>query len=270
MAFAQPGGGLSPRPNIKGEAPAWNPNTGGVPKRKPPPSGHFAVGRPAVEEAESAGSGGDDYVSPAPMQQQKKKPGPKPKPKAPVDAVAAAPLPAPAVLAIRAPRPPPPPTSKGPDDDFQLDYIRDSLLPALVKHTSAAPFREPVDPVALNIPHYPAIITHPMDLGTVEKKLRDGEYLTGLQCLYDIMLVFNNCRTFNPAGDPILLTCHRLEQHFNALLKRMPVSPPPSKIRFEKQFCPHCGDLRSQSSFKQHRTLFYRENGYWERHPVEL
>ena len=36
-------------------------------------------------------------------------------------------------------------------------------------------FLEPVDYVALNILDYPKIITQPMDLGTVKKKLDDND-----------------------------------------------------------------------------------------------
>ena len=35
----------------------------------------------------------------------------------------------------------------------------------------AAPFLNPVDPIALNIPHYPTIVKHPMDFSTIERKL---------------------------------------------------------------------------------------------------
>lgn len=43
----------------------------------------------------------------------------------------------------------------------------ETLLNKLMNHAAAYAFLEPVDPIALNIPHYPQIIKKPMDLGTV-------------------------------------------------------------------------------------------------------
>jgi hypothetical protein len=42
------------------------------------------------------------------------------------------------------------------------------IIKSLINHKYGWPFREPVDPVALNIPDYPQIIKNPMDLGTIE------------------------------------------------------------------------------------------------------
>jgi len=42
------------------------------------------------------------------------------------------------------------------------------LVKMLRQHKNAWPFNEPVDPVALNIPDYFQVVTHPMDLGTIE------------------------------------------------------------------------------------------------------
>ena len=42
------------------------------------------------------------------------------------------------------------------------------------KSKDARPFLYPVDIVAMNIPHYPEIITHPMDFSTIEEKLNSS------------------------------------------------------------------------------------------------
>lgn len=41
------------------------------------------------------------------------------------------------------------------------------MINTLMNHKSAAPFLQPVDPIALGIPDYPTIITRPMDLSTI-------------------------------------------------------------------------------------------------------
>ena len=52
------------------------------------------------------------------------------------------------------------------------------ILDRLKKVTYSKPFSDPVDWKALNIPTYPKIIKHPMDLSTVQRNLENGEYQT--------------------------------------------------------------------------------------------
>jgi hypothetical protein len=61
-------------------------------------------------------------------------------------------------------------------------------------------FKEPVDPIKLNIPDYHAYVKHPMDVGTVRKKLDQGAYQNPLQVRDDLRLVWRNCATYNPPG----------------------------------------------------------------------
>ena len=60
----------------------------------------------------------------------------------------------------------------GEEEKKKLDKIFNSME----NDPQAIDFLVPVDYVALNILDYPTIITHPMDLGTVKKKLENGEY----------------------------------------------------------------------------------------------
>jgi len=65
------------------------------------------------------------------------------------------------------------------------------------------PFYKPVDPVALNIPHYHKIIKKPMDLGTIGSMLKSGHYENAKEFESDVRLVFQNCYRFNPSTDPV-------------------------------------------------------------------
>ena len=67
----------------------------------------------------------------------------------------------------------------------------------------ADPFLVKVDPVALNIPTYFSVIRQPMDFGTIQLKLNQGEYESAREFDQDAQLVFANCYKFNPAGHPI-------------------------------------------------------------------
>lgn len=63
-------------------------------------------------------------------------------------------------------------------------------------------FNEPVDPVALGIPDYPAIIKHPMDLKTIEAMLTRGEITTPDEFTALCRTVFRNAFVYNKPGQP--------------------------------------------------------------------
>ncbi|ODH45443.1 hypothetical protein ACO22_00013 [Paracoccidioides brasiliensis] len=79
----------------------------------------------------------------------------------------------------------------------------------------AAPFYHPVDPVALNIPTYHSVIKKPMDLQTVQTKLRTGQYENAKEMEADIRLIFKNCYKFNIPGDPTFNAGKSMEELFD-------------------------------------------------------
>ncbi|CAF0800883.1 unnamed protein product, partial [Didymodactylos carnosus] len=83
---------------------------------------------------------------------------------------------------------------------FTQDELRSKLEPVIHKmllSEDSHPFRQPVDPVALNILDYPNIIKHPMDISTINNKLLTGEYQNPLQFVDDMWLMFNNAWLYN-------------------------------------------------------------------------
>ncbi|EAS36106.3 transcription regulator BDF1 [Coccidioides immitis RS] len=79
----------------------------------------------------------------------------------------------------------------------------------------AAPFYQPVDPVALNIPTYHNIIKKPMDLSTIRTKLQTGQYENSKEMENDVRLMFKNCYKFNIPGDPTYNAGKKLEEIFD-------------------------------------------------------
>ncbi|KAJ3342193.1 hypothetical protein HDU93_002983 [Gonapodya sp. JEL0774] len=57
-----------------------------------------------------------------------------------------------------------------------LNFCR-SLLDHVKSQAAAAIFQNPVDPVRSNIPSYPTIVQHPMDLSTLASNLEQGRYI---------------------------------------------------------------------------------------------
>jgi bromodomain-containing factor 1 len=82
------------------------------------------------------------------------------------------------------------------------------------------PFEHPVDPVALNIPHYFTIIKKPMDLSTMSKKLKGGSYTSAADFDKDMKQMLANCYKFNPAPNPINALGKRLEELYKTLWDR--------------------------------------------------
>jgi hypothetical protein len=78
------------------------------------------------------------------------------------------------------------------------------------------PFLEPVDPVALGIPDYPDVIRHPMDLGTIERKLLAGVYGSADAFVADMRLVFDNAKTYNPPDHDVHKMAVQLETFFDS------------------------------------------------------
>ncbi|KAG1137208.1 hypothetical protein G6F37_010855 [Rhizopus arrhizus] len=115
-------------------------------------------------------------------------------------------------------------------DNNQTNMTRDqikycgAIMRNLKKHRDATPFLQPVDYIKLNIPDYPKIIHHPMDLATVDKKLNSGQYSSVDQWICDVRLVFNNCFKFNGPEATISMLCQNVESAFEKSLRQMPPS----------------------------------------------
>jgi len=120
----------------------------------------------------------------------------------------------------------------------QLSYIANEVLvPTLMMEECAKPFLVPVDPDLLGIPvrfvfqyepcclalmnvtflfiyiqDYHQLISDPMDLGTINNRLRAKNYSTARDCLLDLVLIFENCHYYNGHRHPITLKSRQLEK----------------------------------------------------------
>ena len=96
----------------------------------------------------------------------------------------------------------------------------DKIFNLMENDPQAIDFLVPVDYVALNILDYPTIITHPMDLGTVKKKLENGEYKLFQDFMSDINLIWKNCKTYNKAGSEIVKMALHCEKKMKMLIDK--------------------------------------------------
>ncbi|XP_070817506.1 bromodomain testis-specific protein isoform X1 [Chaetodon trifascialis] len=104
----------------------------------------------------------------------------------------------------------------------QLQYLERVVIKALWRHHFSWPFRQPVDAVALCLPDYYTIITNPMDLSTINKRLKNKYYWQAIECIQDFNTMFTNCYVYNRPGDDIVFMAQTLEKLFLQKLSQMP------------------------------------------------
>ncbi|KAH9950519.1 hypothetical protein B0H21DRAFT_881323 [Amylocystis lapponica] len=125
-----------------------------------------------------------------------------------------------------------------------------STIRTLRRLKEAGPFLQPVDVVALNIPHYLTIIKHPMDLATIDKKLSSSNpakpdpnsanprYYHAHEFIADVRLIFSNCLTFNGPDHPVSQMGKRVEAVFDKQVKQLPVPDEPKPVPVKKVATP--------------------------------
>ncbi|PON95301.1 Bromodomain containing protein [Trema orientale] len=102
----------------------------------------------------------------------------------------------------------------------------ETLLGRLMSHQYGWVFNNPVDAVKLNIPDYYTVIKHPMDLGTVKRKIASGSYSNPMEFFADVRLTFTNAMTYNPPGNDVHIMADTLNKFFEvrwkAIEKKLP------------------------------------------------
>merc|ERR1719273_2680554 len=101
-------------------------------------------------------------------------------------------------------------------------YLKNTVMKAVWKHQFGWPLQTPVDANKLNIPDYHKIIKHPMDFGTIKKRLDNNYYWSAKECIKDFNTVFTNCYVYNKAGEDIVVMAQTLEKLFLTKIATMP------------------------------------------------
>eukprot|EP00127_Corallochytrium_limacisporum_P003929 Clim_evm14s155 gene=Clim_evmTU14s155 len=86
-------------------------------------------------------------------------------------------------------------------------------------HHQAWPFREPVD--TRIVVDYLTFIEHPMDLSTMEAKLKARKYRDKEAFIKDMQLIFDNCRRYNAPSTPYYKAADALERYFRTKLQHL-------------------------------------------------
>lgn len=90
------------------------------------------------------------------------------------------------------------------------------ILVELNGHGSAWPFVNPVN--GDEVTDYYDVIKNPMDLSTMEAKLENNQYANVDELVADAQLIFDNCRSYNPASSPYAKSATKLEKFLKETL----------------------------------------------------
>ncbi|KAF3481314.1 bromodomain containing protein [Arthroderma uncinatum] len=104
---------------------------------------------------------------------------------------------------------------------LQTKYLIRTLQ-SLKRLNDAQMFKTPVDPIKLNIPSYPTLIKHPMDMQTIEGKLKSEIYNTPQEVIGDFQLMVNNSKTFNGPEHPVSKSGDNLFRNFERHILKLP------------------------------------------------
>ncbi|CAB3386579.1 Hypothetical predicted protein [Cloeon dipterum] len=84
------------------------------------------------------------------------------------------------------------------------------------------PFQEPVNEITLYLPGYYSKIKHPMDMGTVLKRLQHKYYADPSDCYSDMKLVVENCKIFNDPDSYIVGQAKTLFSEIEEIERTLP------------------------------------------------
>ncbi|KAK3710738.1 histone acetyltransferase [Vermiconidia calcicola] len=112
-----------------------------------------------------------------------------------------------------------------------------SLLSALQTSSSAWPFLQPVN--GDEVHDYYTVITHPMDLSLMEKKLEGDQYENVEEFVKDVLLIVRNCRRYNAESTPYAKAAGKLEREMWRKVREVPEWSYLEQGNFEKTDVKH-------------------------------
>ena len=137
----------------------------------------------------------------------------------------------------------PPVGAAPPDGDDSVTQPRlqhmKKVISNLKKSNASQAFRLPVDYVALNILNYPDVVKEPMDLGTIDNKLKQNSYTSISDFTRDFELIVGNCIKFNGREHAITQAALKMQSSFNNQMSNLPravfAEPSREEKRAQKQ-----------------------------------
>lgn len=108
-----------------------------------------------------------------------------------------------------------------PMTDAQMRFLLERIRNTKKIKVSLA-FKDPVNHVLLGIPTYPEIVKNPMDLSTMENKLKEKKYNVIREFMADLDQMIENSELFNNKQHPVTQAGYNLRAYFLKGMGKMP------------------------------------------------
>ena len=95
-----------------------------------------------------------------------------------------------------------------------------TLLDELEKDDKSIDFLEPVNYIKFGLNDYPLIVKKPMDLSTVRKNAKNAKYTNIIDVIFDINLIWENCKAYNMEGSEIYMFAEHMEKLASKLTEK--------------------------------------------------
>lgn len=118
--------------------------------------------------------------------------------------------------------------------DARYSFIKKQIQ-SLKKLKAAIPFKEPVDPVKLNLPQYTEIVKNPLALSNIDEKLKTRKYSRISEVYQDLDLMVSNCELFNGTDHPITRDGRSLRNSFDQYMLGLPPASTPEASKQDKK-----------------------------------
>jgi len=127
----------------------------------------------------------------------------------------------------------------------KLKVTCSEVLKVLSSHTHGWVFNSPVNPVDLGLPDYFQVIKHPMDLGTIKKKLDNNCYNKINHFESDVNLTFDNAMLYNPENSVVYNMAKEMKDIFTVDYKNLidHLQEEENEKRKKGDACALCGAL---------------------------
>lgn len=114
-----------------------------------------------------------------------------------------------------------PPADKPHRDTNQLRFLRKAAR-SLSNHPMAKNFEYPVRVTIKENTDYHKVVSHPMCLQAIRRRLNKNWYFSGKECIRDFMRIFSNCYLYHKPNSDMVHKAQTLEGYFMRLLEDIP------------------------------------------------
>lgn len=118
-----------------------------------------------------------------------------------------------------------------------------TFLLKLKMHKSSWPFRMPVDPVSQAVPNYYEVVKQPMDLKSIDRKIKAHQYQNQKEFDRDIRLIIANSYAFNSQDTVYYALTKDFQSYYEVLYGQYKRNP--------EKFANNYQDKKGMGEFKE-------------------